>query len=460
MDGYIRVSRRMGREGPGYISPSVQREAIIRWADYRGIEIIKWHIDEDQSGGTQDRPGLREAMRRVESSETGGIACWKINRFARNVAEAIQDVERIQGLGAHLVFVTEEIDTTGPMGSALLTIMLAVSKLERDNLVQGWKTAKGRAVDRGAKISPTPYGYLREPGGTLTPHPVEGTHITQAYHLAASQGIQVAHAYLLAHAPERTWTPSTARRTLANRVYLGEVMHGSLVNAEAHEPLVTRAVWEAAQHEPTTRRKSAIFPLSGLAVCETCGNAMVGGRGGPKPGVRTYRCQATLSYFKGARCARGAHIVADRLEGHVRDQMRPVFAAFQLEARDIPADHLTLAERAMTEAEAELSAFAADLTARRVLGHRYHENLTARAEALETAQDAYRRLARAQQARETLNAQGILDGDDAYLFGQLLRSILASIVVAPGRGALSDRVRIDVANNDLASGPALAPDRD
>ena len=39
MDGYIRVSRRMGRDGPGYISPAVQREAIQRWADYRGVSV-------------------------------------------------------------------------------------------------------------------------------------------------------------------------------------------------------------------------------------------------------------------------------------------------------------------------------------------------------------------------------------------------------------------------------------
>jgi hypothetical protein len=29
-DGYVRVSRRMGRKGPGYISPTVKREAIAR----------------------------------------------------------------------------------------------------------------------------------------------------------------------------------------------------------------------------------------------------------------------------------------------------------------------------------------------------------------------------------------------------------------------------------------------
>jgi len=91
MDGYVRVSRRMGREGPGYISPDVQREAIQRWAEYRGVEIVAWHFDEDESGGTQNRPGLRAAMDRVERRETDGIACWRLNRFARNVSEALRD---------------------------------------------------------------------------------------------------------------------------------------------------------------------------------------------------------------------------------------------------------------------------------------------------------------------------------------------------------------------------------
>jgi hypothetical protein len=85
-DGYIRVSRRMGRKGPGYISPTVQREAIARWAEYRGVEIAAWHVDEDESGGTQDRPGLREAIQRIESGKTQGIACWRLNRFATSPA--------------------------------------------------------------------------------------------------------------------------------------------------------------------------------------------------------------------------------------------------------------------------------------------------------------------------------------------------------------------------------------
>jgi DNA invertase Pin-like site-specific DNA recombinase len=152
MDGYVRVSRRMGRDGPGYISPAVQREAIQRWADYRGVEIVAWHFDEDESGGTQDRPGLQECMARVERGETDGIACWRLNRFARNVGGAIADVERIQAAGGMLAFVEEDIDPTGPFGSFILTVLLAVATLERDNMVTGWRRRR-RERRSGARRS-------------------------------------------------------------------------------------------------------------------------------------------------------------------------------------------------------------------------------------------------------------------------------------------------------------------
>jgi DNA invertase Pin-like site-specific DNA recombinase len=101
-DGYIRVSRRIGRKGPAtYRRPCRERLSPVGQST-GGVEIAAWHVDEDESGGTQDRPGLRAAIERIEGGETEGIACWRLNRFARNVAGAIDDVQRIQALGGHL----------------------------------------------------------------------------------------------------------------------------------------------------------------------------------------------------------------------------------------------------------------------------------------------------------------------------------------------------------------------
>ena len=262
MDGYVRVSRRMGRDGSGYISPAVQREAIQRWPDYRGVEITAWHVDEDESGGTQDRPGCRSAWR--ASSDTDGVACWRLNRFARNVGGAIADVERIQVAGGVLAFVEEDIDPTGPFGSFILTVLLAVATLERDNMVAGWKTAKERATERGAKIGPTPFGYQR--------------------------------------------TDEQAR-------------YGDLLNVDAHAPLVSHATFEAAQPEPSTRRRpKATFPLSGLARCASCNSPLVGARGGAD-NRRMSRCSAALTTHKGQRCTAPAAVSAALLEELTRDAL-------------------------------------------------------------------------------------------------------------------------------------------
>jgi site-specific DNA recombinase len=338
------------------------------------VEIAAWHVDEDESGGIQDRPGLRAAIERIESGETEGIACWRLNRFARNVAGAIDDVQRIQALGGHLAFVEEDIDPTGPFGPFILTVLLAVATLERDNMVAGWQTAKRHAIERGAKISPTPYGCQED--GTLSPHPEQAPLVVEAYRIAAAQDVSAACIYLVEDAPGRTWTTATVRRMLANRSYLGESHNGSVVNLEAQDPLVSLSEWTAAQREPRRRRAAATFPLSGLARCGTCGSQLVGSRGGPM--IRTYRCAATQSRYKGGRCPRAAFVNAEPLEEYVREQLRTLLAGLDVEIGEETSDDLRALEQAVLDAESELDAFAADITLRRAPGDRYHAHLDAR----------------------------------------------------------------------------------
>jgi DNA invertase Pin-like site-specific DNA recombinase len=444
MDGYVRVSRRLGRAGPGYISPKVQRDAIQRWADYRGVEIAAWHVDEDESGGTQARPGLREAMRRIEAGETDGLACWRLNRFARNVSGAIGDVKRIHAAGAHLACVEEDIDPTGPFGTFILTVLLAVATLERDNAVAGFEEAKRRAVERGAYISRTPYGYRRQADGTLAPHPEQGPVVSEAFRLAAGDSLQAAARHLRRVAPgARNWAMHRVRRMLAGRVYLGETRSGQFVKADTHEPLVSRAIWEAAQSTPLRRDPSATFPLSGIAQCGTCGSAMVGGRGGK--GQRVYRCRSV------GVCSHGAVITASLLEEHVREHARRLLAGLKATVSDPELDTLTVLERTIGDAEAELDAFAGDMTLRRALADRYHDHLQTRVDAVERARAAYREQARVAQTKLVLSGPDVVD--DETLLPLLLRSMFGSIVVTPGRGmTVGERVRFLPLDGDSATG--------
>lgn len=469
MDGYIRVSRRMGREGPGYISPDVQRESIQRWADYRGVEIAAWHVDEDESGGTQNRPGLRAAMERIEARETEGLAVWKIDRFARNVHEAIRDIKSMQersGSPALFASVTEDIDPTGPFGDFILTVMLAVATLQRDSLVEGWKTAKSRAMDRGVKIGPTPFGYRRRNDATLEPHPKHGPMVAEAFRRAAAGSVQDAVEYLdalgVVHdegaraGRTRTWTTSTTRRLLRNRVYLGENRYGDRVEHGAHEALVSRSAWEAAQPgEVVKRRRAAAYPLSGLARCGSCGERMVGGTSGGK--VRTYRCRASLALWKGERCTAPANIVADRLEEYVRGELEAVLER-RWEGAGDPAGDLVDAERALHEAESELDSIVQDASLRRAMGdERFRIFVEANVAAVEEAQATYRDAAsRAAQGVSVIEAGVVAEASLSEL-GELARGGLDAIVVRRGREALDTRVSFVVGDPPAEVG-ATAPE--
>jgi DNA invertase Pin-like site-specific DNA recombinase len=72
-DGYIRVSKVGKRGGESFISPSEQRAAIEAWTRSTGTEILEWHEDLDESGGTLDRPAFTFALERCRAGLTGGI---------------------------------------------------------------------------------------------------------------------------------------------------------------------------------------------------------------------------------------------------------------------------------------------------------------------------------------------------------------------------------------------------
>jgi DNA invertase Pin-like site-specific DNA recombinase len=436
MDGYIRVSTVRGRSGAGYISPAIQREAIERWAAYKDIEIVQWHVDEDQSGGTHDRPGLNEAVERAVTGQTGGIVSWRIDRFSRFTEGGLRDLRRLEEAGARLAFVTEDIDTSGPMGRFVYVVMLAMSEYFLEGIKAGWVTAKARAIERGVHIGPTPLGYRRVGSAPLEIDPVYGPVVTEAFEVAAREGMAGLRRYLRQKVPDRGWRSQQVRRLIENRTYLGRVQYGTFKpNEQAHPALVTRALCEAANHglgEYVRQREGAReYPLSGIASCGTCGGAMRGGTGGNR--LRRYRCSGG--------CDAPATISANQLEEHVVAVLRQ---AFQHPGFSVGEPSSDVDERvaAVQDAERELEAFASDLTARRLLGDGYHRALQVRVDA---AADARRNLdaalARVREARVVVPDE--LWGDlSARELRMVLGAMLETVVVDRGRGPLTGRVRV------------------
>ncbi|WP_321167660.1 recombinase family protein [Baekduia soli] len=434
------------------MSPEVQRSTIDHYAKAHGHEVIGEEVDLDVSGGKLDRPGLNVILARIESGATDGIAVAKLDRLSRaGVADALKLVERIQDAGGVVIAVDLNLDPTTPTGELLMTLLLALARMERRRLSDSWEVAKSLALERGAKIGPTPYGYRRADDGTLAPDPVEAPHVREAFRLAR-HSVQAATDYLAEHAEGRTWTVFTVRRFLGRRSYLGEQHYAGEVVRDSHEPLVSLGAWELAQHEaPPSRRPPAAFPLSGVATCGTCGGPMVGGRGGRAKdgsGLRTYRCAASMKKHRGVPCPAPATMVATRLEGYVDEVLRAAWAergALVTDADGAEAE-LGIVEAELAALLAEREAFAADLDARRALGDAWSATAAAMTAAIEATQARYRQLAEASsRAERTVTGAEQLDAADPVAWGALVADVTDRVVVHRGRGSVESRVRVEAA---------------
>lgn len=287
LDGYGRISDVKGRGGESFISEAVQREQVEAWAKSRPgrVEILEWHMDADVSGGGLDRPGLNRVIERIEAGESGGVVVARLDRLSRaGVADALKLVERIHDAGGQVAAVDLGIDPTTPVGELMMTLMLALARMERRRIGETWDVAQRKAVERGIHISGVvPTGYRRRQDRGLEPDPEKAPAITEAFHMRASgktyahiarwlteQGVTPTHG-------SPNWMVQSVRGMLANRVYLGEGRYGRYVNPEAHDPLVDRATWEAAQAiEPQSwvrsEQREALEPplLTRLLRCAGC----------------------------------------------------------------------------------------------------------------------------------------------------------------------------------------------
>jgi DNA invertase Pin-like site-specific DNA recombinase len=449
LDGYVRVSRVGGRQGEGYISPTVQREAIEAYARELGGDIVAWHQDEDFSGGNVERPDFQAALERLRAGESDGLVVMRVDRFARSVADGAAIVREIVQAGQVFASCHERIDPTTPEGKYMLTSFLANAELFLDQAKASWWTAKARAVARGAHIGPTPLGYERIPkgqegSGRLLPHPTYGPAVMELFERAAngSGGDSELARWMSDRAPRAggaPWQPSEVRRWLSNRVYLGQVSYGDLVNVDAHEPLTDPETWERCQRAPGVQRRAhSRFLLAGLVRCASCRYSMPGLTHGGNGATPVYRCNR--SRLNGG-CEAPSVVTAARLDEHMRALAIDRLRGLELQAAAEGVD-LVAVDEDYEEAEAELRAFVADLNARRRLGEvAWQEMLTVRAD----DRDAKRERRSQAYARTQLVAvaRDVEELDHDALRDLLLGMVRAVFVRRRPRGAdVGDRVLV------------------
>jgi DNA invertase Pin-like site-specific DNA recombinase len=481
-DGYIRVSRRAGREGESFISPEVQRKKIEGWAKLHEVEILQWWEEIDQSGAKLERPMFQQTLARCEAGETGGIVVARLDRFARSAVDALTSIRRLTDAGARLVSVEDNFDGSTAMGRFAIGILILIAELELERIKGGWVTAVSEAVGRGVHISARPpTGYKRDQEGRLLRDEPAASFVAEAFRRRATGASWAELARLFeknkVYPPSgnQHWSKAGVAGLIKNPVYLGQARSGKVVKEGAHEPLVTHAEFDAAQAVKKSLLKqqdgsvASKAMLGGLARCAGCGHTLkITGNTDRKSGERYPIYYCIGRYAKGL-CPARASVRAAILDTYVEGQ---VLGALQdqdgLLAQAVAAsEQIDAATRSATEAEHELDLFVNNPKLLSLLGEKkFLEGVEVRQRALDET-----RAALAQARSQSALAEELGDGDLLRAWPtltvqerrRLMHGLLERVIVTRadrrGRHArpIGERTQIVLRENVLLEPTAAGP---
>ena len=126
--------------------PGLQLRELRSYAQSRGLNVAHEFIDK-VSGTKDERPELNRLWQAVKARKVDIVLVWKFERFARSTKQLIDALEEFRHFGIDFISLTEQIDTSSPMGKAMFTIISAIAEFERSLISERVRAgiAKSRA---------------------------------------------------------------------------------------------------------------------------------------------------------------------------------------------------------------------------------------------------------------------------------------------------------------------------
>lgn len=145
---YIRVST--GEQAESGAGLAAQRKAVTDEVARRGWMLQEVIEDAGYSAASLDRPGLTEALRRLDSRQADVLVVSKLDRLSRSVGDFSTVVDRSRRRGWQLVLMDLGLDTTTAAGELVANVVASTSQYERRLI--GIRTKEALAAKKAAGV--------------------------------------------------------------------------------------------------------------------------------------------------------------------------------------------------------------------------------------------------------------------------------------------------------------------
>lgn len=316
IDIYLRKSRKdieeekkAAENGEEYDTLSKHRKQLLTIAKKDNHNILEIH-DEIVSGEfISERPKVQKLIRRLESGIVDAVLVMDLDRLGRGdmLDQGLLD-RAFRYSGTKIITPTEFYDPEDDSWELVFGVKSLVARQELKAITRRMQGGRRNSVTEGKSISKKPpFGYLRDEKLKLYPDPNTAWAVKKMFEMMRDGFGRVAVAAELDKLGIKpsyrdTWAPTSITAMIKNEVYKGDLIWGKMkyqkrngkyerkkldqdqwiVIENAHEPIVSKELWEAANRAhsgrfrpSTVKTKTLSNPLAGILQCEVCGYTML-----------------------------------------------------------------------------------------------------------------------------------------------------------------------------------------
>ena len=136
-----------------------QRMVLAKVAEHRGWEIVQVYEDIGISGakGRDKRPAFDQMLKDAVRRRFDVTMCWSIDRLGRSVLHVANALAELDAAGVALYSDQQAIDSTTPMGRAMIQMTSVFGEQERQ-IIRSWVVAGlNRVREQGKKLGRPPH---------------------------------------------------------------------------------------------------------------------------------------------------------------------------------------------------------------------------------------------------------------------------------------------------------------
>jgi len=305
---YTRVSTNMQAE-EGF-SLQAQYDRLVEYAKMQGWDLIRIYTDPGVSAKDLNRPGIKEMIDDLNAGKFEAVLVHKLDRLTRNISDLYDLVELVNKKNVKLISISENIDTSSPMGRMFVYLLGIFAQMFRENLSEEVKKGLAKRAELGLRSTFAPYGYQRLDDGQLVIISDQAKLIREVFSLLVEK--KWGYHTIAKHLNKKNipglrggiFHGSTIETILKNYTYIGK-NHWKLqdkpeseriIRDGDHEPIIDEKTFFKAQEIIKRRankemsRSSYDYPFSTIIRCGRCG--------GPYHGLTAPRPSGNYYYYR------------------------------------------------------------------------------------------------------------------------------------------------------------------